>query len=501
LHCVDSRLEENGNWYSRFHIGPFLPNSSLQIGTRLRRSLLNDLVQTSVVAVEVDGAIHEFSRLPGVHESVLDLLFQFQKITFYAPFLEFQEMVIVPFLFFGPGTFYAKDIPWPFGIQCRKPKDFLRTLSLGSILRGRVLLQKNCVLNSAKKVGQPVYLSEFSSPTHLNEKFQRPYPWLSVGFPPNVVERVGFRIECRESSIQENEVLIFEILTSGSISPRRALHEAALVLTCKFSAIANVTFPPKDSTDVSQKFFYKKFSSFSRKSTVQNQKGFGKTLYSIFDIGFSTFQESFGLDLGNLTLNKERYSEFRTLGFQTLGQLLERLCSDFYSFPYLLEKQRRQAFFRLGISSPPNFLFMTNLPLLARTVGRRKTAVANLKLIPGSGHINVNGYSIEEFFSGHLIRLQKMRRSFCILTRLTFDVNAKVKGGGIQGKSEAFQIALARALVRIRPDTKHLFRKYSLLTCDSRSKERRKYGLKKSRKAQQFSKRLYNYKSKCNLKP
>jgi small subunit ribosomal protein S9 len=134
---------------------------------------------------------------------------------------------------------------------------------------------------------------------------------------------------------------------------------------------------------------------------------------------------------------------------------------------------------------------MTSLPLLAKTVGRRKTAVANLKLIPGLGLINVNGYSIEDFFSGHLTRLQKIRRSFHMLVRPTFDVNAKIIGGGLQRKSEAFQIALARALVRIRPDTKHLFRKYSLLTCDSRVKERRKYGLKKARKARQFSKRLY----------
>ena len=133
---------------------------------------------------------------------------------------------------------------------------------------------------------------------------------------------------------------------------------------------------------------------------------------------------------------------------------------------------------------------MTNLPLFAKIVGRRKTAVANLKLIPGLGDINVNGYSIEKFFSGYLARLQKIRRSFFMLIHPTFNVNAKIKGGGTQRKSEAFQIALARALVRICPDTKYLFRKHSLLTCNSRSKERRKYGLKKARKARQFSKRL-----------
>jgi DNA-directed RNA polymerase alpha subunit len=356
LHCVDSRFDEGGSWYSRFHLGPFFPNSRLQIGIRLRRSLLNDLVQTSVFAVELDGAIHEFSRLPGVKEPVLDLLFQFRKITFYAPSIKFQETVIVPFLFFGPGTFYAKDISWPHEIQCRKPKIPLGTLSSGFVLSGRVLIQKNCILNSAKKVGQPIQLSDFSLSERYNKKSRDYYPWLSTGFSTNIVERVGFRIEHIRSSSPEDEVLIFEILTNGAISPRFALHEAALILTCKFSAISNVTLPQENYPDVGRKNFRKKFSSFSEKSGFRHQKRLGKTFYSVFSSGFSSFQDSSGLDLGNLLLSKERYFEFRALGFQTLGQLLERLSSDFYSFPYTLEKQRWQAFFRLGISSPPNFL-------------------------------------------------------------------------------------------------------------------------------------------------
>lgn len=356
LHCVDSRLEESGSWYSRFHLGPFSPNSSLQIGTRLRRSLLNDLIQTFVVAVELDGVVHEFSRLPGVREPVLDLLFHFQKLTFYAPSLKFQEMVVVPFLFFGPGTFYAKDILWPSEIHCRKPKGILVTLSEGSTLSGRILVQKNCVLNSAKKVGQFIQLSEFFFSEYFNKKFSDCYPWLSTGFSLNIVERVGFRIECIRSSIREDEVLIFEILTNGSISPRFALHEATLILACKFSVIANVTLSPKYFVNINRKSFCKKFSFFSKKNNFRYCKRFGKIFYSVFNFGFSNFQESFGLDLGNLLLSKERYFEFRILGFQTLGQLLERLSSNFYSFPYILEHQRWQAFFRLGISSLLNFL-------------------------------------------------------------------------------------------------------------------------------------------------
>jgi hypothetical protein len=105
LHCVDSRLEENGSWYSRLHLGPFTPGTSLQIGNRLRRSLLNDLAATSPVAVELEGVVHEFTRLPGVQESVLDLLFQFRKLTLSAPFLKLGEIMMVPFLFLGQVIF------------------------------------------------------------------------------------------------------------------------------------------------------------------------------------------------------------------------------------------------------------------------------------------------------------------------------------------------------------------------------------------------------------
>jgi DNA-directed RNA polymerase alpha subunit len=350
LHCVDSRLEESGNWYSRFHIGPFFPNSGLQIGTRLRRSLINDLTQTSIVAVELDGAIHEFSRLSGIHESVLTLLIHFRKVVLRAPFLKFRERVIVPFHFFGPGTFYAKDIPWPYGIQCRNPKAILGTLSSNGIMQGRILIQKNCVSTSAKKVGQPVHLSDFFSSKRFNEKFPRSYPWLSIGFSPSSVERVGFRIECIESLDQKDEILIFEILTNGAISPRSALNEAALILVSKFSAIANVTSLINNHINDTRKSFRRKFSSFSNRKARCHERS-GRTLYSAFNAGFSDFYEPLGLDLRNLSMSKERYSEFRSLGFQTLGQLLKRLSSDFYSFPYSLERQRQYAFFRLGISS------------------------------------------------------------------------------------------------------------------------------------------------------
>ena len=133
---------------------------------------------------------------------------------------------------------------------------------------------------------------------------------------------------------------------------------------------------------------------------------------------------------------------------------------------------------------------MMNFPVLAKTVGRRKTAVAKLELVAGSGQIQVNGSPIEEFFIFRESRLIVVRKPFHLLASLEYDAKVCVKGGGVSGQSVAIQLALARALVLINPQTKSLFRRNHIMTRDSRRKERRKYGIKKSRKSPQFSKRL-----------
>jgi small subunit ribosomal protein S9 len=79
---------------------------------------------------------------------------------------------------------------------------------------------------------------------------------------------------------------------------------------------------------------------------------------------------------------------------------------------------------------------------------------------------------------------------FRVSFNLNFDVRVKIHGGGLKSQAEALQLALSRALVIVQPRSQNLFREYQFLTRDPREKERRKYGLKKARKAPQFSKRL-----------
>lgn len=121
--------------------------------------------------------------------------------------------------------------------------------------------------------------------------------------------------------------------------------------------------------------------------------------------------------------------------------------------------------------------------------GRRKTSVARVRLVPGSGRIVVNGKEVPEYFGRPV--LQTIVRAPLILTKTEdrFDVIANVKGGGPSGQAGAVRHGIARALLEVDDEFRVPLKRAGFLTRDPRMKERKKYGLKKARKAPQFSKR------------
>jgi len=121
--------------------------------------------------------------------------------------------------------------------------------------------------------------------------------------------------------------------------------------------------------------------------------------------------------------------------------------------------------------------------------GRRKTAVARVRLVPGSGNILINERSFEDYFpnrTSRLIVLQPME-----LTNSTgrFDILCRVHGGGATGQAGAVRLGIARALIKANPDLRPVLKRAGFLTRDPRMSERKKYGLHKARKAPQYSKR------------
>jgi small subunit ribosomal protein S9 len=124
-----------------------------------------------------------------------------------------------------------------------------------------------------------------------------------------------------------------------------------------------------------------------------------------------------------------------------------------------------------------------------QTVGRRKEAVVRVRLVPGSGAFRLNGRSLEQYFPNK-VHQQLVREPFVTLDKAEqYDVVGILKGGGVTGQAGALRLAIARALVELEAEDRPALKKAGFLTRDARVKERKKYGLKKARKAPQYSKR------------
>jgi len=121
--------------------------------------------------------------------------------------------------------------------------------------------------------------------------------------------------------------------------------------------------------------------------------------------------------------------------------------------------------------------------------GRRKSSVARVRIVEGSGKITVNGKDIEEFFGLETLKVIVKQPLQVTNTISKYDVIATVKGGGITGQAGAVRHGIARALNEANSEFRPALKSNGFLTRDPRMKERKKYGLKKARKAPQFSKR------------
>jgi small subunit ribosomal protein S9 len=126
---------------------------------------------------------------------------------------------------------------------------------------------------------------------------------------------------------------------------------------------------------------------------------------------------------------------------------------------------------------------------LSQTTGRRKEAVARVRLRPGQGAIIVNRRQLADYFTSATHRMVVTEPLRLTGTAESYDIDATIDGGGISGQAGALRLGIARALVVLDPELRTPLKKSGLLTRDAREKESKKYGLKKARKAPQYSKR------------
>ena len=121
--------------------------------------------------------------------------------------------------------------------------------------------------------------------------------------------------------------------------------------------------------------------------------------------------------------------------------------------------------------------------------GRRKSSVARVYLVPGSGKITINGRPFVDYIPSAAIRLDVLQPLNMTNTQSSYDVLVNVCGGGISGQAGAIRHGISRALLNVNPEFRSVLKKNGMLTRDPRSKERKKYGLKGARRSPQFSKR------------
>ena len=127
--------------------------------------------------------------------------------------------------------------------------------------------------------------------------------------------------------------------------------------------------------------------------------------------------------------------------------------------------------------------------LLVQTTGRRKRAIARVRVRSGTGNLTVNGRTLEDFFPSDTHRMIITEPLRITSTETAYDIDASIGGGGATGQAGALRLGISRALIDLDGDHRELLKKAGFLTRDSRKKESKKYGLKKARKAPQFSKR------------
>jgi small subunit ribosomal protein S9 len=131
---------------------------------------------------------------------------------------------------------------------------------------------------------------------------------------------------------------------------------------------------------------------------------------------------------------------------------------------------------------------MTTKPL-TQTTGRRKRAIARVRLRPGTGKITINKREVEDYFPSETHRMILTEPLRVTSTNEAYDVDATICGGGSSGQAGALRHGISRALIELDPEMRPDLKKAGFLTRDAREKESKKYGLKKARKAPQYSKR------------
>jgi DNA-directed RNA polymerase subunit alpha len=241
--CVETRIQSQGEMYARFHLGTFFRGQALTVANALRRTLLGELPCLSVTKVHIDGVVHEFSNIPGVQESVLDILLNLKRLTFTISnkkFNIFSNSSLKTKVFLkirGPAKVTAADLKFPSTLACVWPNHYIATLNSNAELA--------CILELA--VVHPKQKSSFLSKTISSGCFNtlegsidknKKIFYLETNSSP--IRKVNYIIHELDSK-KNSEYVALEIVTDGSIEPKQALRFAFKQLTKLFYEFTQIS--------------------------------------------------------------------------------------------------------------------------------------------------------------------------------------------------------------------------------------------------------------------
>lgn len=258
--CVESRIQDNGSLYGRFHIGTFFRGQALTFANALRRTLLSEIPGVRIKDISIEGVTHEFALLPGVEESVLDILFNLKSVVFAPgpsislPWSQFSEKKDLDTLHQqailrgrGPRKLRAGDIKLPLTVKCVNPETPIATLTGDAefLMQFSLSFSQAHYSSSSQKKTHTQQLSQKLVVDPKNDIFGKGNKHiLNFESVPMPIQKVNYGIKSRNAK-QGSEYIVFEVWTDGSLLPQEAIDFGLKQLThmfYQFASFQNKTF-------------------------------------------------------------------------------------------------------------------------------------------------------------------------------------------------------------------------------------------------------------------
>nr|ALO63378.1 alpha subunit of RNA polymerase [Carteria sp. SAG 8-5] len=241
MSCKENRIVNNRSFYSSFYLGPFDSGQSITVANALRRTLLAELSGLAITAVEIEGVTHEYSTIPGVKDTVLDILLNLKEIVIKSNYILEVENGEGFLQVRGPGVIRASDIRLPSYLLCVDPDQYIATLSADGVLSMKFTIDSGKSYLSISK--ESLNIKKFEKTPTKTESSQlvseKPTNLLILDPIFSPVSKVNYIVEQNPQDFS-SQIIILEIWTNGSLHPRKALYDALKKLINIFSNLKKI---------------------------------------------------------------------------------------------------------------------------------------------------------------------------------------------------------------------------------------------------------------------